>query len=93
LHERLASSITFDPLRLAPHTDPGKVFLVLARFDRAVPFRAGWQWREALGGPETLVLPSGHYTALFYLPYIQRQVYEFFRDRFAEAPGNEPAAF
>ena len=38
--------------------------------------------REALGNPETYSLPTGHYSAILYLPFIQDRGREFLRRRF-----------
>jgi hypothetical protein len=36
-----------------------------------------------MGKPQTIVVPTGHYTAVFYVPFIQSQSLKFFRERFA----------
>ena len=71
-----------DPNTLAPYAPRENVLLALARCDRVVPIRKGRELREKMGRPETIFLPTGHYTALFCLPYVQRQAFKFFRQRF-----------
>jgi hypothetical protein len=72
-------TFTCDPMRLAPYVDAGRVLMVLARFDTAVPFRHGWELREAMGGPETYVLPAGHVAGFAASPYLETRAIEFFR--------------
>jgi len=83
LEEHLRASITCDPLSVASAVDPRKVLLVLAACDTAVPVKKGWELRKAMGKPETLLFPTGHYTTLLFVPYIRSQCLKFFRERFA----------
>jgi hypothetical protein len=80
----LRKLITRDPLIYAPYVDPEKVLLVLARYDTVVPIAKGLELKEKMGNPETIMLPSGHYTAVLSIPYIKSQSFEFFKKRFAE---------
>lgn len=82
LEAYLRTLITFDPMRLAPYVDHERVLLVLAKYDRTVPYAKGKELREKMGNPETVLVPAGHYTALLYLPHIQKSAYKFFRRRF-----------
>jgi hypothetical protein len=80
----LRKLITRDPLIYAPYIDPEKVLLVLARYDTVVPIAKGLELKEKMGNPETIMLPSGHYTAVLSIPYIKSQSFDFFEKRFAE---------
>ncbi len=82
LEVKLRTTITCDPNTFAGYVDPDKVLLVLAACDRVVPIKKGRELRERMGKPETIFLPTGHYTALLCLPYIERQGYKFFQRRF-----------
>jgi hypothetical protein len=84
LHKKLQEMITCDPKAFAAYVDPNRVLLVLAFCDTTVPYKKGWELRERMGKPETLLLPTGHYTAVLYLPYIQRQTLKFFQKRLNE---------
>jgi hypothetical protein len=86
LEQEFRSTFSCDPLRYAPYVDRARVLLVLARFDKAVPFRKGWELREAMGRPETIILPSGHFTALLCLPYLRCQALKFLRTKLAVTP-------
>lgn len=75
-------SITCDPLSVAGSADRHRLLLVQALFDRAVPTRKGLELRRALGKPETIFLPTGHYTSLLFIPYIKPASLRFFHERF-----------
>jgi hypothetical protein len=75
----LRRAITYDPNLLAPYVDPKRVLLVLGMWDTVVPFGKGWELREKLGRPETVLLPTGHYTALLSIPYLKYRCLRFFR--------------
>lgn len=82
----LEENIKTDPVNLAPHIDASKVLMILAKFDKAVPFEKQLELREAMGNPEAITLPTGHITAAAYLFYLRRKVREFF-DRKLAAKG------
>ena len=94
LRERLRAVIRTDPVLLGRHVAPERVLLVLARFDRAVPYRHGRRLEEALGRPETVVLPLGHYSSVLAMPFVKSRVLGFLHERFeAVAPaetGGDP---
>jgi len=77
----LKKSISIDPLTLAPSLPRENIFMVLARFDRVIRFRYGLALWQALGKPETLLLPLGHYTSLLALPWLKWKVIEFFKKK------------
>jgi len=77
--KELEETITYDPKYLAPSVDPRKILLILAACDTIVPFKKGRELRRDMGKPETAVVLSGHYTALFYLLYIRATALKFFR--------------
>ena len=75
----LTETLTSEPLSVAGAIDPARALAVIALWDRVI----GWQnslaiWR-ALGRPPTLWVPTGHYTALLTLPYLQLRTLWFFR--------------
>jgi hypothetical protein len=82
LEEELRRSIVWDPNALAPCIDPQRVLLVLGMCDTTVPFKKGWELRKKMGRPETILLPTGHYSALLCIPYIESQTVKFFQSRF-----------
>jgi len=80
--KKLREIITRDPLVYAPYVDPNKVMLVIARYDTVVPTAKGLLLKEKMGNPETIMLPSGHYTAVLSIPYIKSEAFDFFEKRF-----------
>jgi 2,6-dihydroxypseudooxynicotine hydrolase len=88
----LRRSLANDPLAYAPYADPARILMIIARFDRAVPADAGWRLHAALGEPETLVLPTGHYTAALAIPWLRPAVLEFIAARTGGPPATVPPA-
>lgn len=82
--QELRTTLVSDPLAVAPSIDPHKVLMVLARFDTCVPSKKGFELRRAMGKPETIIVPTGHYTALLFIPYIKSACLRFFKEKFAE---------
>ena len=82
LRARLREIIRTDPVRLAPRVDREGILLVLARYDHAVPTRYGRTLDEALGRPEAILLPLGHYSSVLALPFLTSRTLEFLRRRF-----------
>jgi dipeptidyl aminopeptidase/acylaminoacyl peptidase len=80
----LRKAIHYDPASLAKYVAPDKVLLVLGVCDRVVPFKKGWELRRQLGCPETVLLPTGHYSALLCVPYVEHRCRSFFRRRLEE---------
>ncbi|MBN2327570.1 MAG: hypothetical protein JXR73_10490, partial [Candidatus Omnitrophica bacterium] len=83
IEEMIRSVIQTEPLRFAPYIDPKTTLLILARGDKTTPRANGELLRKALGGPRTVYILSGHYSAAFYtsmfgLPYIETLAREFF---------------
>ena len=77
--DELRKAITCDPALLAPYVEQQRILLVLGFCDTVVPFDKGWELRGKLGKPETLILPTGHYSALFCIPYVKNRCLHFFR--------------
>ena len=71
-----------DPLEAAKRIPTQSVCLHLALFDRVVRPRYAFAFRRALGNPETVFIPLGHYTSILSIPFLQPQVLRFFRRRF-----------
>jgi hypothetical protein len=82
LHTRLSEGINCDPLVFAEYVDPARVLLVLASSDTVVPICRGKLLKEKMGNPETITISAGHYTAILYVPYIQREAFQFFERKF-----------
>jgi dienelactone hydrolase len=87
LRERLRAVIRTDPVALASRVRREDVLMFVARFDQAVP--TAWQeslWR-ALGEPERVDMPLGHYTSILALPWVRARTVSFLEARFAARTG------
>jgi dienelactone hydrolase len=82
LQEKLTRKITCDPLHFAEYVDAGKVLMVLALFDKTVPFEKGRELKEKMGDPQTIYLFSGHYTSIIFKNYIKYKSRIFFERTF-----------
>jgi hypothetical protein len=85
LRRRIESEVRVDPVDFAPCLDPRSVLFVSARFDGVVPrenIEALW---EALGEPERIRTPFGHYTSALVLDSIVAAADGFARRRFGLA--------
>lgn len=78
LQAYLGDQLETDLLSLAPHVNPDRVLMVLARRDDSVPYEKQRELREALGYPEAVFLPSGHASAAVYLFYLRSRALDFF---------------
>ena len=84
LMQHLTENIETDTLMIAPHVNADRVLMVLAKFDKAVPYDSQVKLREVMGQPEAITLPTGHKTAAAYLFYLRSRVLEFFDRKLAE---------
>ena len=79
LEKKLKQIIKMEPLSFANSLDAAKTMMILARFDAVVPYKNGIALYKKIGKPECIFLPTGHYTAIVYVPYIRYQSLKFFR--------------
>ncbi len=84
--QRLHETVKTDPLLLAAYVDPKKVLLFVALFDRTIGRDHAMQLRKALGYPQTVFLPMGHYTAYLALPFLQYTSIRFLKKHLAANP-------
>lgn len=84
LMQHLTENIETDTLAIAPHVNADRVLMVLAKYDKAVPYESQLKLHEAMGQPEAITLPTGHITAAAYLFYLRSRVLEFFERKLAE---------
>lgn len=84
LMQHLVDNIQSDPLMLAPHVNANRVLMILAKYDKAVPYESQVRLWQAMGEPEAISLPTGHVTAAAYLFYLRSQVRKFFDRKLAE---------
>jgi dienelactone hydrolase len=68
-----------EPLHFATRIDPGRCLMINARKDEVIPKDCTVALWEAIGKPTLLWLPSGHYTAAWYLPTIKQTAIDFLK--------------
>jgi dienelactone hydrolase len=78
LQAYLESMLATDLLTVAPHLDPTRIMMVIAKRDKAVPYEKQVELREALGSPEAVYVPTGHVTTAAYLFYLRSRARKFF---------------
>lgn len=81
LDQELRAALQSDPLHYAPYVDTDRVFLIATSFDDVVrPAHQDLLW-EALGRPQRLSVPLGHYTAALALDPLMSSIADFFDAR------------
>ena len=78
LEAYLDEKLVTDLLTVAPYVDPGRILMVIAKRDKAVPYEKQVELREALGSPEAIYLPTGHVTTAAYIFYLRSRARRFF---------------
>jgi pimeloyl-ACP methyl ester carboxylesterase len=76
--------VPIDPLAYAPRMDPRNILMVNARFDKVIPPPCSEKLWEVLGRPPWIRIPTGHYSAALFLPYLRYRILKHFRKVFAE---------
>ncbi|MBI4341522.1 MAG: prolyl oligopeptidase family serine peptidase [Candidatus Omnitrophica bacterium] len=79
----LREAVHTDPIRLAPYVDRRRVFMVIALADRTIGRANALRLWRALGRPQAVFLPFGHYTAYLSLPYLQYAGLRFLNEQLA----------
>jgi dienelactone hydrolase len=71
-----------EPGRFAEALANDRVLLFLGSLDNKVPYETGKHLREKLGGPETYIIPLGHYTGILAAPFAAGRMFRFLNRRF-----------
>lgn len=74
LRRDLAHHLVSDPLAAAPFVDASRILFVSAERDRVIPADCSEALWRAMGRPERLLLPRGHYSTFFAI-HILRDVF------------------
>lgn len=82
IYTELSEKVVTDPIKLAGYIDAKNVLMYIASFDRVVPRKCGDKLWVAIGKPEVIYLPTGHYTSFLLLPYAEMKSLSFFRKKF-----------
>ncbi len=71
-----------DPMVFAPNLNPARVLFISPRFDQVVPHECALKWWNAAGHPNMIVIPTGHYSSVFLIRFIQRKAVNHFEKVF-----------
>jgi fermentation-respiration switch protein FrsA (DUF1100 family) len=82
----------FEPLLHARRQDPSTILMLNAYFDRVIERRYAVALWKALGRPPMVQVPTGHYSAIVFLPYARRKTVRHFREVFARPPEAQPVS-
>ena len=85
--QQLRAVMISEPMQFASHIDPGRGLVIAALFDRVLGFQRSMELWRAMGKPQLILLPTGHYTAYLATPYLKMATYSFLR-RGLSAPAN-----
>lgn len=75
----LQEAIVSEPMEFAPAVDPKRVLMISGLFDRVLGFKRSMDLWRALGRPRWILLPTGHYTAVFATPWLKVATYSFLK--------------
>ena len=80
-----------EPLNYARRLPPSNILMINAYFDKAIPrFYTLALW-EKIGKPHLVFVPTGHYTAAFFIWYAEAKAYEHFK-KTLDRPDSVPPA-
>ena len=68
-----------EPLHFAPRIDPRRCLMINASGDEVIPKQCTMDLWKAAGNPTLLWLPSGHYSAAWFLPTIKQTTIAFLK--------------
>ena len=83
LEALLRARITTDPLLLAPYVDSRQMLMFIALADRTIGLANALRLWRALGRPEAVFVPLGHYTTYLYLPFLKHRSVRYFQQHLA----------
>jgi len=86
LQERIRREFEVEPLHFAPAVDPRRVLFVAARWDGVIPRSSREALWQALGRPERVDVPLGHYTSILALDWLVGRASRFAAGRFEDDP-------
>lgn len=75
-------NIKSDPVLLADYIDARKVLMFIAVFDRTLMRKNGVKLWRAIGKPEVIYIPLGHYSSYFAKEYVKAKSLQFYRKAF-----------
>ena len=80
--ERLAAMLKpVEPLSFASRIDPARCLMINAAKDEVIPPALTAELRRAIGSPQMLTVPVGHYGAGLFLPNIRQRTIDFIQGK------------
>ena len=68
-----------EPLHFASRIDPKRCLMINASRDEVIPRECTMKLWEAIGKPQLLWVPSGHYSAAWFMPTIKQTAIDFLK--------------
>ncbi|GEM_PF-632249 len=82
LQSALHHELKTDTLTFAQAIDPSHVLMFIGIFDHVIKRELARNLWKAMGEPEAVYFPFGHYTSVFVMPYVGYKSLKFFRRNF-----------
>jgi len=79
---REIDTVVYNIENLARAIETSRVRLVITTEDTSVPTFTQWRLYRLLGGPESLIVPSGHYTLALYYFSVRSQLVDWLNEAF-----------
>ncbi len=79
MHRVLSDEIRTDPLRFAPYVDARRLLMFIALNDPTIGRANALRLWRAVGKPQAIFVPVGHYTSYLYVPYLKYASLRFLR--------------
>lgn len=70
-----------EPLNFASRIDPKRCLMINARNDEVIPRECTMALWQAIGKPQLLWVPSGHYSAAWFMPTIKQTAIDFLKGK------------
>lgn len=70
-----------EPLNFASRIDPRRCLMINASKDEVIPRQCTMALWQAIGKPQILWLPSGHYSAAWFMPTIKQTAIDFLKGK------------
>ena len=85
IQDRLYTQLQqLEPLRYANDRGTTRILMINAYFDRVIRRRNGMVLWEAYGKPSMIQIPTGHYSALIFTPYIHYKTLEYLKNHLGD---------
>lgn len=83
--KQLKSVLLSEPMRFGPYLNRSRTLVIVGLFDQVLGWRRSMALWRSMGKPQLILLPTGHYTAGVYTPYLKLTTYSFLRRNLSHA--------